>query len=92
MTHCQKFAAPRLALAATLSLFGACLPAFAAEAPDVLGVRPGMPMDEAIAILKRHNPKLDVYPRPGPSMLLPGVDFSDGVARSTARPMQPASP
>ena len=79
MTHCQKFAAPRLALAATIGLFGACLPAFALEAPDVLGVRPGMPMDEAIAILKRHNPKLDVYPRPGPSMLLPGVDFSDGV-------------
>jgi hypothetical protein len=79
MTHRKKFAAPRWALAITLGLLGACLPAFALEAPDVLGVRPGMPIDEAIGILKRHNPKLDVYARPGPSALLPGVEFTDGV-------------
>lgn len=76
MTHHRKLAAPRQALAATIGLLGACLPAFA---HDVLGVRPGMSMDEAIAILKRHDPKLDVYPRPGPSALLPGVQFTDGV-------------
>jgi hypothetical protein len=79
MTHCRKLAAARLALAATIGLLAACPPAFALEVPDVLGVRPGMPLDEAIGILKRHNPKLDVYPRQGPSALMPGVDLSDGV-------------
>lgn len=79
MTHNKSFSAPRQALAATVALLGACAPAFAGEAPDVLGVRPGMPIEEAIGILKRHNPKLEVYARPGPSALLPGVDFSDGV-------------
>ncbi len=79
MTHGEKSAARRLAIAATIGLLGACLPAFAAEAPDVIGVRPGMSLDEAIGILKRHNPKLEVYPRVGPSALLPGVVFSDGV-------------
>jgi hypothetical protein len=78
MIERKTFAAPRLALAATIGLLGTCLPAFALAAPDVLGVRPGMTMDEAIGILKSHNPKLDVYSRPGPSALLPGVQFSDG--------------
>ncbi|MEJ0086733.1 MAG: hypothetical protein WDO72_13685 [Pseudomonadota bacterium] len=79
MTNSQKFAASLRALAATIGLLGACLPAFAAEAPDVIGVRAGMSLDEAIGVVKRHDPKLDVYPRVGSSALLPGVVFSDGV-------------
>jgi hypothetical protein len=79
MTDYKKSAAPRLAFAATIGLLGACLPAFAFETPDVIGVRPGMSIDEAIGIAKRHNPTLDVYPHVGSSALLPGVVFSDGV-------------
>lgn len=79
MNHCKKSAAPRLALAAAIGLLGAGVPALAVEAPDVLGVRPGMSLEEAIGIVKRHNPKLEVYPRSGSSGLLPGVVFSDGV-------------
>jgi len=79
MTDYKKSSAPRLAFAATIGLLGACLPAFAFEAPDVIGVRPGMSIDEAIAIVKHHDSKLDVYPRAGVSALLPGVVFSDGV-------------
>ena len=79
MTDCKKSAAPRLALAATIGLLGTCLPAFAVEALDVIGVRPGMSIDEAIGIAKRHNPKLEVYPHVGASGVLPGVVFSPGV-------------
>lgn len=80
MNKFRKSVAPRWALAAVIGLSGAVVPAFAADAaPDVLGVRPGMSLDEAIGIIKRHDPKLDVYPRSGSSALMPGVVFSDGV-------------
>jgi len=63
----------------------AIAPAFAADAapPDVVGVRPGMGLDEALATVKRHNPNLGVYPRPAMAGLVAGVGFSDGVNTRT---------
>jgi hypothetical protein len=82
----QKRVAVRcLAFAITVGSMGASVPAFAVDAfaPDVVGVRPGMSVDEALAILKQHNPKLGVYPRPAMSGLVAGVGFSDGVNTRT---------
>ena len=79
-----RAAALCLAMATAIGSMGNSTPVFAgdAAAPDVIGVRPGMSVEEALAIVKRHNPQLGVYPRPGMS-LLPGTQFVDGVNTRT---------
>ena len=47
----------RLVLAAAIAAFVIAAVRGADAPPDILGIRPGMPVREALAILKQHDPK-----------------------------------
>lgn len=83
----QRTALSGLAMRAVCAAFagvGAALAAEAAAGPDVIGVHPGMSQAEAVAAMQRHNPKLTTYSRPGPSAIVPGVEFTDGINARTS--------
>lgn len=83
MSDRSRTAVASCACAALIIFLGGIVPAMAGDGrPDVVGITPGMSVDEALAIVKRHNPRLVVYPRPGTN-LLPDVQFSEGVSART---------
>lgn len=83
----QRMAVGGLAMMTVLGVIAGGGAACAADPDtsfDVIGVRPGMSQTEAVAAMQRHNPKLSTYPRPGPTALVPGVEFTDGINARTS--------